>query len=192
MEVYTPSEVKIYLDDLMGKIKGGKLFIHPTDTIYGIGCNAMKEEAVKKLREAKRQMTRPFSVMVPNKSWIFENCIITPEAEEWIEKLPGPYTLILNLKHKNSVAPSVTLGSETIGVRIPNHWFCEVIEKIGQPIITTSANITGENFITRKEELDETIKMKCDFIIDEGVKKGMPSTIIDLSSEDIDIKKRNS
>ncbi len=192
MQVYTPSEVKIYLDEIIEKINKGELFIHPTDTIYGIGCSAIDEEAVKKLRGVKRQMTRPFSVMVPSKSWIYENCIITPEAEGWIEKLPGPYTLILNLKNENSVAPSVTLGNETIGVRVPNHWFCEVIEKIGQPIITTSANITGENFITKKEELDDTIKMKCDFMIDEGIKKGLPSTIIDLSTEDINIKKRNS
>lgn len=192
MEVYSPSEVKVSEEEILEKIKRGKLFIHPTDTIYGIGCDATNEEAVKKLRNAKRQMSRPFSVMVPNKKWIYNNCLITPEAQEWIEKLPGPYTLILNIKNKEAVADSVNLGEDTIGVRIPFHWFSDFVEKLGVPIITTSANVTGENFITKKEELDDTIKMKCAFIIDEGIKKGSPSTIVDLSTEDIDIKQRNS
>ncbi len=192
MEIYSPSEAKLNFGKLSQKIISGELFIHPTDTIYGIGCNATDEVAVNNLRNAKRQMVRSFSIMVPGKEWIYNNCIITPEAENWLDKLPGPYTLILNLKNKKAVAKSVTLDNDTIGVRIPGHWFSVFVEKMGVPIITTSANVTGENFITTREELDETVEMKCDFMIDEGTKKGTPSTIVDLSSEDIEITKRNS
>lgn len=190
MEIYSPSETKLNSESIVQRITSGKLFIHPTDTIYGLGCNALDEGAVNDLRTAKRQLSRPFSIMVPDKEWIYNNCVITPGVEEWIDKLPGPYTLILNLK-RNAVAKSVNLGEDTIGVRLPEHWFREILKKAGLPIITTSANITGENFMTSIDELDPMIKMKCDFMIDEGIKKGTPSTIVDLSSEEIEIQKRS-
>ncbi|MFW5990979.1 MAG: L-threonylcarbamoyladenylate synthase [Nanoarchaeota archaeon] len=190
MKIYSATEARLYAQELGKKILDGNLFIHPTDTIYGLGCNALDEKAVNELRITKRQLSRPFSVMVPNKDWIYENCIITPEIESWIEKLPGPYTLILNLKNKKAVANEANLGEKTIGVRLPDHWFIEFLKNAGVPIITTSANITGENFMTSVDELDSMISMKCDFMIDEGVKKGTPSTIVDLSSEKIEIQKR--
>ncbi|MGM5483206.1 MAG: L-threonylcarbamoyladenylate synthase [Nanobdellota archaeon] len=190
MDVYSRSEASVALPSIVERIISGVVFVHPTDTIYGLGCNALDEDAVNYLRSAKRQLSRPFSVMVPDTNWIYENCIVTPEAEEWIEKLPGPYTLILTLKN-NAVADSVKLGSDTIGVRVPDHWFREFLQKARIPIITTSANITGENFMTSLGELDPLLRMKCGFMIDEGVKKGTPSTIVDLSSEEIQIQNRS-
>ena len=67
-----------------------------------------------------------------------------------------------------------------MGVRIPDHWFSQVVEALGFPIITTSANKTGQPFMTSLENLDSEMKMKVDFIIYEGEKKARPSKIIDL------------
>ncbi|MEM3690242.1 MAG: Sua5/YciO/YrdC/YwlC family protein, partial [Candidatus Micrarchaeia archaeon] len=79
---------------------------------------------------------------------------------------------------------------ETIGVRIPNHWFSEFVSQLGIPVVTTSANITGEEFMTSLENLNPEIKEKMDLIIYEGEKKGYPSTIIDLSGEQVRIVSR--
>ena len=81
---------------------------------------------------------------------------------------------------KNAIAKSVNQGEETIGVRIPAHWISSVVQELGFPIITTSANRSGRPFMTSLEDLDSTIRGGVDFIIDEGEKKGKPSKIVNL------------
>ncbi|MFC1705116.1 Sua5/YciO/YrdC/YwlC family protein, partial [Nanoarchaeota archaeon] len=139
MRVLTKEEFLIERLFLFKKIMQNAIFIHPTDTIYGIGCNAESEEAVKKVREIKQRQDNPFSVIAPSKDWIRKNCEVGKEAEEWLDKLPGPYTLILKLNNKECIANSVNLGMDSLGVRIPEHWFSKIIEEFGGPIITTSA-----------------------------------------------------
>jgi len=190
MRVLTKEEFLMERLFLFKKIIHDAVFIHPTDTIYGIGCNAESEEAVKKVRKIKQRQDNPFSVIAPSKEWIKENCEADAKAEEWIDKLPGPYTLILKLKNKECIAKSVNLGLDTLGIRIPEHWISEVIEEFGKPIVTTSANVTGGNFMTNVDDLDSSIKSKLDFVVYEGEKKGRPSEILDLSKEEITRKKR--
>lgn len=158
----------------------GAVFIHPTDTIYGIGCNAQDSNAVRKIRLLKGRATNPFSVIAPSLEWIYENCIVTKEAEEWLEKLPGPYTLILKLK-KNCVARSVNSGLGTLGIRIPNHWISRVVAEAEIPVVTTSVNKANEDYMTSLEDLDPAIKGGVDFMLYEGKKEGKPSKIIDLT-----------
>ena len=98
MEVLTQTEVREHQNEIIEKIQNGALFIYPTDTIYGIGCNAQDEQAVAKIRELKGRFDQPFSVIVPSIDWIRENCVITKKTESWLQKLPGPFTLILKLK----------------------------------------------------------------------------------------------
>ncbi|MBU0651182.1 Sua5/YciO/YrdC/YwlC family protein, partial [bacterium] len=88
------------------------------------------------------------------------------------------------------VAESVNFGSGTLGVRIPKHWFSDIVSKIDTPVITTSANISGQNFVTCAEDLDPMIVMRCSFMIDEGPIRGKPSTIINLASDVISIRER--
>ena len=174
----------------MDKVDQGGIFIHPTDTIYGIGCDATNSEAVKKIREMKVCYDRPFSVMVPNKTWIRKNCIVEEQVIEWITKLPGSYTLILKLKNKNAIAKEVNNGMDTIGVRIIDHWFQKACETLGKPIVTTSANLVGNEFMISLENLDPKIKGKTDFIIYEGEKQGKPSTIVNLTKSQRILKER--
>ena len=190
MDILSKEEFETEISLFEDKIKEGALFIHPTDTIYGIGCNAMLHDAVYKVREAKDRHTVPFSVIAPSKEWIRENCIINAEAEKWLDKLPGPYTLIVTLKNKDAIAPNVNMDMDTLGVRIPDHWFSKVVEELRIPIITTSANVTSEDFMTSEEDLNPRVASKIEFMIYEGEKHGRPSKIIDLTSNEILVKER--
>jgi len=179
MKVLTKEEFEKDKVRLIAKIRCGGIFIYPTDTIYGIGCNALDNEAVKKIRKIKGNFQRPFSVMVPDKDWIIDNCDLTNMEEDQLEKLPGQYTLILNMKNKNVVADSVT-GTDALGVRIPAHWCTEISRLAKVPIITTSANLSGGMFMTSLETLNDDVKKHVDYMIDVGEIRGKPSTILNL------------
>ncbi|MGV8087076.1 MAG: Sua5/YciO/YrdC/YwlC family protein [Candidatus Woesearchaeota archaeon] len=169
------------------------IFVYPTDTIYGLGCSALDETLVAKIRKIKKS-DHPFSIIVPSKEWIYENCVVTEEAEEWIRKLPGPYTLLLKLKNKKAVAKNVhnydIKGDVVIGVRMPNSWFLAVAYTLKLPIITTGANVTGDNFMTSLDDLNATIRNNVDYLFYEGPKHGCPSTIVHLEGEKIILQSR--
>ncbi len=179
MEMLTKTELELKFEEIAKKIEEGTIFIHPTDTIYGISCNALDEKAVKKIREIKERPETPFSIWAPSIKWIKKNCLINKEVERWLDKLPGPYTLILKLKNKKTVAENVSF-SDSLGVRIPEHWFSNVVEALRFPIITTSVNKAGQQFMTCLENLDQEMKGKINFIVYEGEKKARPSKIVNL------------
>lgn len=185
MNVLTKEETELRIDELRRKIKEGAVFIHPTDTIYGIGCDATNDEAVSKIRELKKRKDTPFSVIAPDKEWILSHCKLNDNHKHKLEEIPGPVTLIMKLKNTNNLSEHTNPGLETLGVRIPDHWFSQVVQKIGIPIVTTSANIMGEDFMTELDNLNPHIKTKMDFIIYEGEKVGRPSKIIDLTKDEV-------
>ena len=185
-KAYVLANKKQIIEDMIS----GKIFIYPTDTIYGIGCNALNEEAVAKIRSIKKRDNKPFSIVVPSFEWIHQNCIATQAGKIWIGKLPGPYTLILPLKNQNAVAKSVILSSPSIGIRIPNNWFYELIKEINIPFVTTSANISGKYYMTDFYNLDENIKQEVDYIIYEGALEKKPSMVVKLSDNKEEILKR--
>ena len=190
MEILNKDEYYLKRQEIISKVIKGAIFIYPTDTIYGIGANAMNHDAVKMVREAKARYTMPFSVIAPSKEWIRENCEVNDVVEEWLEKLPGPYTLILKLKNLGAVEQNVNSGMDTIGVRIPDYWTTEIAKDTGLPIVTTSANITTKGFMTSLENLDHDVKNKMDFIIYVGELKGKPSKIVDLTKKETEVKER--
>ena len=187
MRIINKDELKI--DKKLGMELKKRVFIYPTDTIYGIGCDATNAKLVGKIRAIKQSQDQPFSVIIPNKNMIFQYCRTDEKTNDWVKKLPGPYTLIFNVK-KKFVADNVNPKGNTIGIRIPNHWFYDCIKKMKVPIVTTSANISGEDFMTSLEDLDEDIKRQVDFVIYDGPIKGRPSNIIHLEKEVVEIDER--
>jgi L-threonylcarbamoyladenylate synthase len=159
--------------NLKKEILAGKIFIYPTDTIYGIGCNALDKDSVKKIREIKKRDKKPFSVIAPSFKWIENNCIVDLELEKY---LPGPYTLILKKKGKNFL--SHVSETETIGIRIPDNEFTREIQKSGIPFVTTSVNLSGEKPANKIEEISKDILEKADFIFNSGELSGKPSALI--------------
>lgn len=190
MRILNKDEYRVNKSRIHKEIAEGAIFIHPTDTIYGIGCDATNSEAVKKIGEAKERQTQPFSVIAPSSKWVRENCEITPEVEKWLNKLPGPYTLIIKLKNKNAVAPEVIPEKKTIGIRRPDHWISELATEMNKPIVTTSANKVGGSFMTNLDNLHKDIKKKMNFIFYEGEKNGRPSSIVDLTAGEGEIIER--
>jgi L-threonylcarbamoyladenylate synthase len=185
MKVIVRDDLEIELPEVLSKIKQGDVFIHPTDTIYGLGCDATNEAAVAKIQKLKGRNGKPFSIWVPSLDWIRTNCVVNDKVETWLEKLPGPYTLILKLKYKDVIATNVNHGLDTIGIRYPDHWFGKVVEKYGTPIVTTSANKAGEAFMTKIENLDQEIEIGVSFVVYEGEKKLRPSRVVNIENEEV-------
>ena len=180
MRILSKNDIIVNRPKLIAEIKKGAVFIYPTDTIYGIGCDATNDASVRKIRELKGRDTKPFSVIAPSIDWIKENCELTDKAKAWLVKLPGPYTLILNLKNPNAICAQTNMGMKTIGVRIPDHWIASLVADVGKPVITTSVNVAGNPPAATREQLGQ---FAVDFIIYEGDKLGKPSTVIDLTKD---------
>ena len=180
MRILNYDELKMEKPSIIDAIIRGAVFIYPTVTIYGIGSNAQLSNSVKKVRILKSRASNPFSVIAPSLQWVYENCVVAKEGEEWLEKLPGPYTLIFKLKN-NCVAKEVNPGLKTLGVRIPNHWIRKIVAEADVPVVTTSVNKSNEDYMTSLEDLDPAIKAGIDFMLYEGRKEGRPSKIIDLT-----------
>ncbi|MFZ2522114.1 MAG: L-threonylcarbamoyladenylate synthase [Minisyncoccia bacterium] len=166
-------------EEIISAIKAGKIFIYPTDTIYGMGCDATNEDTVKKLRVIKNRFEKPFSVIAPSKEWILENCMVN---ESDLKILPGPFTLILKIKNKDIVVPDVSF-LDTLGVRIPDSWFTEIISEAGVPFITTSVNLSGEKHMEKLEDVPREILEKVDYVIYDGPITGKQSTRVNLSMQ---------
>lgn len=169
---------KIKQQQFKQEVSSGKIFIYPTDTLYGLGCDATNQQAVQRIKEIKqRDKDKPLSIIAPSFEWILKNFRTT--KQELKKYLPGAYTLILKKKEANFL--NWISNSETIGIRIPKNSFTEKIQKTGVPFVTTSVNLSGEPFALKIEDIKQEIKNKVDYIIEEDKNKplsGIPSTLI--------------
>lgn len=155
-----------------------KIYVYPTDTIYGIGCDATNDKLVLKIRSIKKRDKKPFSIIAPSKDWIKNNFeIIHPE---YLDKLPGPYTLVMKPKNNSIISKHISYSGK-VGVRIPDCNFSKLVSKSEKPFVTTSVNISGEPHLVDPKKLKKEINSKVDVIIDEGILSGKPSTVIDIS-----------
>ncbi len=167
--------------EIIDDLKKG-VFIYPTDTIYGLGCDATNEELVARIRSIKERPVVPFSVALPSLDLVEKNCVLSDNAHKHLKELPGHITIILPMK-KLFVAKNVSPDGKSIGVRMFDSWFQEVVAKMGVPIITTSVNIARKPFMTCMENLDRNVRQQVDFIIEDGALNGRPSKLINLLNE---------
>ncbi len=167
------------------KLLKDKIVIYPTDTVYGIGCNAFREDLVEKIYEIKqRPKDKPVSVIIP-KGWI-EKYFHTDGIEDYLNLLPGPYTILLKKKEKFLDH----ISKDYLGIRVIDYPFQNVIENLQIPFVTTSANISGNPSKKSVDEIEKELIDKVDLIIDGGILKGTPSDIVDPYKGEI--KKRNA
>lgn len=158
-------------------IKKNGIVIYPTETVYGIGANIFSNIALEKVFAIKkREKDKPVSVAVSDIKMMEDLVYIGEKERLFVEKfLPGPVTVVL--KKKEKVPDLLTSGSKLLGIRFPAHEnTIKLIQLAGVPITSTSANISGE---APPASVDE-IRISADYIIDGGVCKGEPSTVVDL------------
>lgn len=174
---------------LITQIKSGAIVIYPTDTIYGIGCDATNTESVRRIRLLKQRESKPFSVIAPSVNWIKEHVVESTVVDEALSRLPGPYTLLCKVP-SSPVCDEVSFD-DTLGIRIPDHWISELVAFAGVPFVTTSVNVSGEPFARSLEDIDQTILDGVDVVIDSGALSGSPSTLLDCRGDTLIEKKRN-
>lgn len=171
------------INDAALKIKNGGIVAFPTETVYGLGANALDDGAVAKIFEAKgRPQDNPLIIHVADFN-IDEYVKEVPAiAKEIMKKFwPGPITIILN---KKDIVPRITsAGLDTIGVRMPqNNIARELIKASGVPIAAPSANISGRPSPTDMKSCVEDLDGKVDYIIGgESSVVGVESTIVDCT-----------
>lgn len=162
-------------------IKQGKLVLFPTETVYGIGANALDENAVKKIYEAKgRASDNPLIAHISNLKMLKK---LVKEVGDIEKKLidafwPGPLTIILN---KTEIVPKIiTAGLETVAIRMPSNEIArKLIEYSETPIAAPSANISGKPSGTLVEDILQELDGKVEYIIDGGkVDIGVESTVV--------------
>ena len=166
-----------------GLIREGKIIVYPTDTVYGIGCSIYSKN-INKIFEIKKRTKKPMSVAFSCIEMLKGYVVMDARQEKFIkENLLKPYTFIL--KKKDNISDDITFG-EKLGARIPDNEIVKKLIKNSFPVITTSANISGECAAASYDEISEEIKnnKNISLIIDSGkCKVGKPSVVVDLTGE---------
>ncbi|MDK2795060.1 MAG: L-threonylcarbamoyladenylate synthase [Archaeoglobaceae archaeon] len=162
-------------------LRRGGLVALPTETVYGLCCDAFNEEAVERLYELKRRpKNKPLIVGVGKIEEIYEIAEVNEIAEKLIrEFFPGPLTLIMKNK---KIPPIVTAGSEKVAIRMPAHEIpLKLSTELGRPIVIPSANISGRPSPTKYEHVLEDFGDSLDAVIVGECGIGIESTILDVT-----------
>ncbi|KXB05827.1 hypothetical protein AKJ53_01910 [candidate division MSBL1 archaeon SCGC-AAA382F02] len=170
-------------------LKNGDLVIYPTETVYGIATDATSDEATAKVFKAKaRPLEKPISAAVDSLSMSYYVGKVTSQEEILIEEfLPGPLTVLVEARP--AVSEILSAGTGKIGIRIPdNSVALELIKTVGGPITSTSANVSGSPAPARLDEAIDQLEKHVELALDVGeLPIGEPSTVVDVTGEDIRI-----
>lgn len=182
--VFHPESDPNAVRDAAAILRRGGLLGIPTETVYGLGADALNEDAVSRIFLAKgRPQDNPLIIHVPDASWLESYCRdVPPAAYQLAERFwPGPLTMIL--PRRDIVPLQTTGGLETVGVRCPNHPVTlAIIEAAGVPIAAPSGNTSGRPSPTTAGHMMEDMLGKIEGIVDGGpCTVGVESTILDLT-----------
>jgi len=165
-------------------LKSGGIILYPTDTIWGIGCDATNADAVKKIYQLKqREETKSMLVLVEHPDRIGRYVKEVPEiAWQLLEVNDRPMTIIF--PGAINFAPNLVSGDKTIGIRVVQDEFCQkLILKLNRPLVSTSANISGQPSPSIFSEITDEIKNGVDYIVtwrQDDETKFLPSSIVKI------------
>lgn len=174
--------MKAAVEEAVEVLKRGGLILYPTDTVWGIGCDATNAEAVARIYALKRS---------ENKHAMLVLCHSAEQVVRYVNRAPGiafevmemassPLTLIL--PGAAGVAANLIPEEGTLGVRVPEHEFCQaLLRRLGRPVVSTSANISGEKTPKTLPEIAREIVEGVDYVVNprfQGRPTGKPSSII--------------
>ena len=166
-------------------LREGGLILYPTDTVWGIGCDACNEAAVKKVFALKKRSDSKSLVLLADSADMIDRCIdeIPAMALQLIEVNDAPMTIVYPGAYDDVLAPSCIAEDGSVGIRIPTaSEFCMALLKaFGKPIVSTSANISGESTPKTFDEITAPVRSGVDYIVPlecQGVVTGRSSQII--------------
>lgn len=170
-------------------LQRGGVVLYPTDTLYGLGVDALNEEAITKVKMIKdREEQRPVQVLVKDLESVKHYAEVTELAQSLSNNfLPGSLAIVLN--KKNTMPDSLSgEATGTVGFRVPNHQFCLALaRKFEHPFTTTSANRSGFETLSTVDEILEQLGDKAayiDVVVDQGeISNRLPSTVVDARGD---------
>ncbi len=176
--------MKKEINNALAVLKNGGVILYPTDTVWGLGCDATNEQAVAKINAIKgRTVNKSFIILLDTVNKLSGYVTEIPEvAYDLIEYADKPLTVVFS--GAKNLTKSVINNDGSVGVRIVKHDFCrQLIQQFGKPIVSTSANVSGQAVPKFFDEIKEEILLKADYIVnlekaDKKIKN--PSTIIKL------------
>lgn len=168
-----------------GALRDGDLVVYPTETVYGLGADALDAEAVERAFAAKgRDRDNPMSLGVPDVETALEYTAPTAEERRFMDEfLPGPVTVVV--ERRDVVPDALTAGRDRVGVRVPNHDLAlELLDRFS-PVIATSANVSGEGSVQEVDELGDQVRDAVAVVLDGGRTPGTESTVVDVAAGEI-------
>ena len=168
-------------------IQDGGIILYPTDTIWGIGCDATNTEAIQKIYRLKQRDEAKSMIILLDTENKLESYIseVNPLAYDLIEYAENPLTLIM--PGAKNLSPAIIAADGSVGIRICKHPFCEaLIQRFRKPIVSTSANISGKASPQYFSQIDEEIIAGVDYVVDidqHDKEIKTPSTIMKLAPD---------
>ena len=167
-------------------IKEGGIILYPTDTVWGIGCDATNAEAVAKIYKLKQRIETQSMIVLMNGEKMMYNVFkeIPEVAWQIMDLSENPTTLVLD--NPRNVAPNLIASDKTLGIRIVKEPFCfKLLERMKKPLVSTSANISGQPTPKSFKEISPEIIKGVDYVVNLHRDKigGKPSTIIKLTND---------
>lgn len=177
------------MNNIVNKIIKGGIGVIPTDTVYGLVCDALNIDSVDKIYKLKkRDYNKPLVILVSNIEML-KKCIknLNDLELDIINKYwPGELTIVF--KKSNYIPDIVAGGTDEIAIRMPNNKeLVDLINSVDRPLVATSANVSSQDTITNINKLEDSIKDNIDFIIDGGTINNSASTIIKVIDNKIKI-----
>ena len=162
-------------------LERGGIIAYPTDTTYGIGCSIFNKKGIERIYLLKqREKKKPFSFICSDLSEVARYAKVSNYAFKVMKRLlPGPYTFVMDA---SSIVPDlVQTKQKTVGIRIPDNPIClSLVQRLGHPIITTSANLSGEEPIGDPFLVEQAMGKQLDLIIDGGFLSAEVSSVVSL------------
>jgi tRNA threonylcarbamoyl adenosine modification protein (Sua5/YciO/YrdC/YwlC family) len=169
-------------------LQQGGIIIYPTDTVYGLGCDLFNKKGIDRIYEIKkRDRKQPLSFICADLKDISQYAQVSDFSYKVMRKLlPGPYTFIL--KASRLVPKMIIPKRQTTGIRVPDNHICQaLVSELGRPIISTSVKDDKGEIMTNPEEMEKKFRHAVDIVIDGGISSTMPSTVLNLVDDEVDI-----
>lgn len=166
-------------------IRRGDLAVYPTETVYGLGADALDPEAVARVFDAKgRSHDDPVSMAIPSVEAARSYTAPTDREVRFMEAfLPGPVTVVV--ERREAVPDVLTAGRDRVGVRVPDHALALSLLEAVAPVTATSANVSGRQSARSVADLDDAIREAAAVVLDGGETPGGGSTVVDVSAGEI-------